>query len=70
MSKAYWQDGKWHEAEKPMSDEKMYDTEVFFEELIANEADIQKQKKYAEFAWETYSIKVMMNEQDEQDQAA
>ena len=73
MNQPYWQDGEWHlpeQPEPPMAKELMIDTEVFFEDLIANETDIQKQKKYAEFAWDTYNIKVTLHEQDEQNQAA
>jgi len=73
MNEAYWQDGEWilpEQPQPPMAKEKMIDTEVFFEELIMNETDIQKQKKYAEFAWETYRIKVTIHEQNEESQAA
>lgn len=73
MNEYYWQDGDWHEPEKeepPMAKDLMIDTEVFFGDLIANEPDIQKQKKYAEFAWNKYKIKATIHEQDEQNQAA
>ena len=69
MNQPYWQDGKWHSAEQPMSDEQMMDLEVKLQEALDKCADVHVCKLIEEAAQVAF-IRIFKDEQDEQDQAA
>lgn len=71
MSDGYFQNGEWVSPEPPMDLDNMFNAEAYLEEWINSTADIQTQKKIAEFAYEHLRIKlVIQDEQDEQNKAA